>query len=381
MPKQISLFRVFLASPSDLHDEREIVGEVIDELNTSAFLHSDVQVQLLKWENAVNPGIANYPQQVINSDIGKDYDIFLGILWSKFGTPTPQYGSGTEEEYQIAVKNRSESPSKEIMIYFKTAPIPFKSIDPESIRAINNFKNNLGDDGVLYWEFNSTDEFRKLLRMQLMRKVQDLKQIPREIENLVKPIQEDIYEEELGLIDYSEIGEESIENLLEILNRISSATVWIGKRFEEMAREIDAEIAKDPEMGNKKKRRLVNSAADDMHSYVQRIKAEIPLYSENIEKAIDSYSNAIKISIEMGSEEVDELEAAISSIKEFVLTIEESIESGNEFLEVVKSLPRMTKEFNRAKRTTSKTLEELYAEFQIGINLANAMISDLKAQT
>ena len=39
------------------------------------------------------------PQQIINSQVSDEYDIFIGILWTRFGTPTERAGSGTEEEF------------------------------------------------------------------------------------------------------------------------------------------------------------------------------------------------------------------------------------------------------------------------------------------
>jgi len=52
------------------------------------------------------------------------YDIFIGILWKKFGTLTGRACSGTEEEFNRAYERYKENPSKlRIMFYFKTAPL------------------------------------------------------------------------------------------------------------------------------------------------------------------------------------------------------------------------------------------------------------------
>jgi hypothetical protein len=102
MAKTITLYKIFLASPSDLYDERNLAEEVVEELNLSAFNNSNIKIELVKWETHANPDIGEYPQQVINKDIGSDYDIFIGLLWSKFGKPTENYSSGTEEEFYNA---------------------------------------------------------------------------------------------------------------------------------------------------------------------------------------------------------------------------------------------------------------------------------------
>lgn len=174
MAKTITLYKVFLASPSDLHDERNLVEEVVEELNLSTFNNSDIKIELVRWETHVNPDIGKYPQQVINKDIGNDYDIFIGLLWSKFGKPTENYSSGTEEEfYNAYTRHKSHPSSVKIMFYFKQTPISFEKIDTNGINLIRKFKSGLGEKGILYWEYTSTDEFQKLIRIQLTRKIQE----------------------------------------------------------------------------------------------------------------------------------------------------------------------------------------------------------------
>lgn len=52
------------------------------------------------FETDIMPGFGSDPQAVINEQINDDFDIFVGLLKGKFGTPTPRAGSGTEEEFR-----------------------------------------------------------------------------------------------------------------------------------------------------------------------------------------------------------------------------------------------------------------------------------------
>ena len=97
MPQTQTLFQVFVASPSDLAEEQKILGEVIDNINRTESDAHNIILKLLKWETDSYPGFRKYSQDVINQQIGNDYDIFLGIMWGRFGSPTPRAGSGTEE--------------------------------------------------------------------------------------------------------------------------------------------------------------------------------------------------------------------------------------------------------------------------------------------
>lgn len=373
MAQTITLYKIFVASPSDLNDERGLIEEIVDELNLSTFNNSDIKIELVKWETHVNPGVGKYPQQVINTDINNDYDVFIGLLWSKFGTPTEEYDSGTEEEFYNAYSKYQELPSSvKIMFYFKQAAIPMDKIDTDSIASIRKFKSGLGEKGVLYWDYNTTEEFQKLLRIQLTRKIQEIHKTETRPATLIEKVEEP-EEEELGLLDYMDIGEESFNDIEEILLRMTDAIEWIGKRFTERTDEINKQTSIIPEMGNKAKRRLVNAAAIDMQSFNTRLKTEIPLFAETYKTGIDSFSNAIKISIDIQADEEKDIDNAIESIDSFVDSIEGSNQVCIEFRNSMDEFPRMTKEFNNAKRQGSKILTDLVKEFDIAVNLAKAL--------
>jgi len=374
MAKTITLYKIFVASPSDLNDERSLIEEIVDELNLSTFNNSDIKIELKKWETHANPDIGKYPQQVIIKDINYDYDIFIGLLWSKFGTPTEKFGSGTEEEFYSAYSLHQKSPSSvKIMFYFKQAAIPMDKIDTDSINSIRKFKSELSDKGVLYWDYNTIEEFQKLLRIQLTRKIQEIRQSELKPSTTVDTEDVTPEDEELGLLDYMEQGEESFDDIKEILLRMTDAIEWIGKRFTERTDEINKQTAINPEMGNKAKRRLINAAADDMHSFNTRLETEIPLFSEIYRKGIDSFSNAIKISIDFQADEEDDIDSTIESIGSFVDSIMESSQVCVEFRNSMVEFPRMTKEFNAAKRLSSNILTDLINEFDIAVNLAKAL--------
>ena len=141
MPQTQTLFKVFVASPSDLAEERKILGEVIDDINRTESDAHNIILKLLKWETDSRPGFRRGgPQDVINQQIGNDYDIFLGIMWGRFGSPTPRAGSGTEEEFDRAVSRWKDSPERiRIMFYFKKADIS-PSADPEQLAQVQAFK-------------------------------------------------------------------------------------------------------------------------------------------------------------------------------------------------------------------------------------------------
>jgi hypothetical protein len=268
---------------------------------------------------------------------------------------------------------QSNSSSIKIMFYFKQAPIPFDKIDTDGINLIRKFKSGLGEKGILYWEYTSIDEFQKLIRIQLTRKIQELILVENTFPILVENKVEIIEDEDLGLLDYMEIGEECFSDIEEILGRMTSTIGWLGKRFTERTNEIDMHKLVNPQMGNKTKKRLINTAADDMISFNKRLSAEIPLFSETYRKGIDSFSNAIKIGITLRADKEEDIENTINSIDVFIEAILYSNQNCKIFRDLLIEFPRMTKEYNQAKRICVSILDNLIDEFEIAVNLAKAL--------
>ncbi len=168
MPRQPKLLRIFVASPSDVAEERTRLESIVDEINKTISSSSGTQLELVKRETDVVPGIGAYPQDVINQQVGDNIDIFIGILWKKFGTPTTVALSGTEEEFNRAYEKHTMNPgSIRIMFYFNESPINPYDIDSEQFELVKGFRNNLGGKGILWDTYRDLNEFEKKLRMHL----------------------------------------------------------------------------------------------------------------------------------------------------------------------------------------------------------------------
>lgn len=101
MKRKIS---VFIASPSDLAEERRLFRKVIEELNTGFGDGADVEFEALGWEDTLaSTGRRN--QGVINQEIDR-CDVFILTLYRRWGQDAPDakpYSSYTEEEFHRAL--------------------------------------------------------------------------------------------------------------------------------------------------------------------------------------------------------------------------------------------------------------------------------------
>jgi hypothetical protein len=149
MPRNQILLQVFVASPGDLAPEREIVAQTIAELNSLWAGKLGIGLELVRWESHAYPGFAADAQDVINAEIPQENDIFIGIMWARFGTPTGRAGSGTSEEFETALRRYRADGTPHLMMYFKQAPLPLSEIDPEQLRRVNEFRAHVRREGAL----------------------------------------------------------------------------------------------------------------------------------------------------------------------------------------------------------------------------------------
>ena len=110
---------VFIGSPGDLQEERKIARAVVDRVNRNVARNLGLNVELRGWEDTL-PG-SGRPQEIINND-ALDSDLFIILLWRRWGTPSGEYSSGFEEEYELAKKQRAEGKMEETWLFFKEVP-------------------------------------------------------------------------------------------------------------------------------------------------------------------------------------------------------------------------------------------------------------------
>ncbi len=158
-------YTVFIASPSDVLKERDLVEEVIKEINQTHGIDVGYELELWRYEDKAFPS-AQRPQDLINS-IAKPYQIFIGIMWKRFGTPTANAGSGTEEEYNRAYKGWTEKAVENIMFYFcKKKFFPETPEDSHQVGKVIQFKQQLNNSSFI-WDYSSTADFEKKIRKHL----------------------------------------------------------------------------------------------------------------------------------------------------------------------------------------------------------------------
>jgi hypothetical protein len=170
------VLKVFVASPDDVAEERNTLAKLLADINdVLAYLTPEkgLSLELVRYETHSYPDIGA-PQEVINREIPVDYDIFIGIMWKRAGTPTATAPSGTIEEFNRACERRRQGSLPRIMFYFCDQPIPVPTAtELQQLAEVVKFRSQLASQGLTA-AYPSHAEFGDHVRGGLLRAIRDI---------------------------------------------------------------------------------------------------------------------------------------------------------------------------------------------------------------
>lgn len=384
MPRSETIISVFVASPSDVFEERKSLESVCQELNKTWSKNLNLRLDLIKWETDTHPGFGEYSQEVINQQIDDEYDVFIAIFWGKVGTRTNVAESGTIEEFERAYNKFLEcSESIDIMVYFKDQPISPSKMDFDQLQKIQSLKKDIGNKGGLYSTFDSIEEFESLLRTHLSKIAQKWASKELSTNNVnsitavapketVEEIDED---EEYGLFDYLEIYEDRMSDMTFALTSMTEATDKMGDQFSRRTEEMNnlSESSEKPDI--KHARKIIKLSSDDMERYSEVLEYQIHISTRSREDAFDALSKALSIYVDFTNEDSpSDLAELRQSIVELKNAAQGTMEGILEFRDTISGLPRMTIQLNKSKRRTVKALDGFLEEAGVTVKSATDVV-------
>ena len=152
---------VMIASPGDVLQEREEVRKAIYNWNDINSKNTSMILNPIGWETHGAPEMGDRAQALINKRLLNDCDLLIAVFWTRIGTPTGGYESGTVEEIE-----RHMAEGKPAMIYFSKTPIDYSTVDRDQYDLLMNKKDEWKNKGRIE-EFSSLQEFKDKLNKQL----------------------------------------------------------------------------------------------------------------------------------------------------------------------------------------------------------------------
>lgn len=163
---------VFLASPGDLKEEREIAKGVVARFNKQYSRFFNLTVELVIWEDV--PSSHGRPQEIINRDHLARCELFVGMLHERWGSDTGKYSSGFEEEFTISEESLKASGRPAMGVLFKHVDEGRRKDPGKELAKVLAFKESIGDR-ILHKTFNGDAEFKEHLEDILVAHVLGLK--------------------------------------------------------------------------------------------------------------------------------------------------------------------------------------------------------------
>lgn len=172
MAKQITSYKVFIASPGGLDSERKEFHDTLLKHNQADALERACMFDPVGWE--ITLGGVGRPQEKINEEL-RQCDFFILVLWDRWGSPTGSkegHTSGTAEEYSVALSclDDAKHPLQEMVVFFKAVEARQLSDPGPQLQAVLKFKKELEESkAALFETFDTPESFGEKLRRHLAK--------------------------------------------------------------------------------------------------------------------------------------------------------------------------------------------------------------------
>ena len=422
MPKNVELLTLFVSGPSNVDSEKAALRRVVAELSERLVRTHGVGLQVVGWPDDVRPGVNVDLQAEITGQFGAEFDIYLGILGTRFGTPTRNAGSGTEEEFEHGiVRLRDNSRSLRVLFYFKTSKVNPFDLEIDQLKKVKEFRSKLHSRGVLYRDFENTGDFVQMVQNHLDRLISDdwkdgqwslipglEEDSPRQVTATVTPSSQDSDpgdetgvtdtfvdssddgdEEDLGLLDYVASFNEESSALTQTMERISENTTRIGDEIQARTAETVALQSRHEEVkhvgGSKAQQEfvvnaqgVVNLAAQNLGDFVQAMTQSVEEYRTHSRAMFSHFHNVLQTSSELGNAPDEDIQ---QTLEELISGLESAQDGITGFQASLDSAPALTGKFRRAKRRAAAILGELIAEVSLTRGEARKTLETLRGPT
>jgi hypothetical protein len=154
-------FKVMIASPSDVENERRLIRETIHEWNDIYSEARKIVLMPIGWDTHASPAMGDRPQGIVNKQVLKGCDLLVAVFWTRIGSPTGKAVSGTVEEIEEHIAG-----GKPTMIYFSQQPVRPDSVDEQQYNAVREFKTKCSERGLVE-TYESLSDFKNKFSRQL----------------------------------------------------------------------------------------------------------------------------------------------------------------------------------------------------------------------
>lgn len=157
MPQNTITYDVLISCPSDMDQYVIYIKQAINNFNNDYGKEHHINLRTLYWKDDGFSESGGTPQALLNCQIVDNADMGVAVFWTRFGTKTQNYGSGSEEEIERMIAS-----NKQMFIYFMNKEVSINELDLAELTKIKKFKKKYTNRGIYYSVSNETELEQKL---------------------------------------------------------------------------------------------------------------------------------------------------------------------------------------------------------------------------
>ena len=151
MPQNVTQYDLLISCPGDIREEIEIINRTVRKFNDHFSDTLGISIRTRHWSKNSYPQSGGKPQALLNEQFVKKCDAAVALFWTRFGTPTDEYGSGTEEEIEVML-----DAGKQVFLYFSERPISPSKMDSEGYKKVQALKQKYNG---IYFSYCTAEDF------------------------------------------------------------------------------------------------------------------------------------------------------------------------------------------------------------------------------
>ena len=101
MAQNVTLYNLLISCPGDIKEEVALIESAVEEFNELYAEPLGITIKTRHWSKSSYAQSGGKPQALLNEQFVNKCDAAVAIFWTRFGSPTDEYGSGTEEEIEM----------------------------------------------------------------------------------------------------------------------------------------------------------------------------------------------------------------------------------------------------------------------------------------
>ncbi len=223
MARVTTTYDLLFSCPGDVSEScLPIIKDAVEVFNKTYGALNNVIVMVKHWSTDSFPQSGDAPQELLNEQFIRDCDAAVAVFWTRFGTPTEKYESGTEEEIEEMI-----SAGKQVFLYFMDKPMPPSQLNSDEYKKVQKFKEKYKDRGI-YWvvkdEQQLQQQFTTHLGLYFLQKITEKIQVHNAIKTPLLSVTGENGETELEVHQFNLSKSELIESKRrDIITKIDKA--------------------------------------------------------------------------------------------------------------------------------------------------------------